>query len=237
MKSGRYWHYWDSCIFLHWLSDPDKDAAVVDGIEDIVMSVERGEAGVMTSVVTRIEILRSRLDKKQATTLFKLFVRPGIQQINVDPRVAQLAHDIRDFYASSSPPVSIRTPDCIHLASAIIYEADEMNTLDGAGKRRRPHDLISLSENVMGGKYKLPIRKPLRKQASMLTGARPLEIAPRAAERPTQLLQRYRPRRAQMTNKPEMIEGPEAFRRFRDATKAYSRCRKLRSRSMVEHRK
>ena len=70
MKSGRYWHYWDSCVFLHWLSDPNKDAAVVDGIEDIIMSVERGEAGVMTSVIMRIEVLRSRLDKKQAAKLF-----------------------------------------------------------------------------------------------------------------------------------------------------------------------
>lgn len=176
MKSGRYWHYWDSCIFLHWLSDPQKDAAVVDGIEDIVRLVERGDSGVMTSVITRIEILRSRLDKKHVTSFIKLFSRPGIQQINVDPRVAQLAHDIRDYYASQQPPVKFWTPDCIHIASAILYEADEMNTLDGAGKRRRPNDLITLNENVMGGLHRLVIRKPLRQQASILTGARPLQI-------------------------------------------------------------
>lgn len=78
----------------------------------------------------------------------------------LDPRVAQLAHDIRDFY-SEPDKRDMGTPDCIHLATAIIYAADEFNTLDGSGKKRR-HDLIPLSENIMGGKHKLPIRKPLR---------------------------------------------------------------------------
>jgi hypothetical protein len=179
MKSGKYWHYWDTCIFLHWLSDPQKDAAVVDGIEHIVREVERGHAGVMTSVITRIEILNTRIENKEADAFFKLFSRPSMQQVNVDPRIAQVAHDIRTFYASQEPPVRFWTPDCIHLATAVVYEADEMNTLDGAGPRRRPGDLLSLNAKVMGEKYRLPIRKPLRQQASILAGARPLEIAAR----------------------------------------------------------
>lgn len=181
MKSGRYWHYWDSCIFMHWFSDPKKDAAVVDGIEEIVRQVERGEAGVMTSVITRIEVLNCKMEKEYVERFFKLFSRPSMQQVNVDPRVAQLAHDIRDHYASLAKPVKLWTPDCIHLATAIIYEADEMNTLDGAGKRRRPSDLVSLSGSVMG-QHKLTIRKPLRQQGSILAGAKPLEIAKKTSE-------------------------------------------------------
>jgi predicted nucleic acid-binding protein len=160
MKIGRgLSFYWDTCIFLHWLSDPVKDRAVVDGIEDIVKMSERGDATIFTSTITRIEVLRSRLSDDAAEAFVKLFPR-AVEWVNVDPRIAALAHDIRNFYSEPGKR-EMGTPDCIHLATAIIYEADEMNTLDGSGKKRR-HDLIPLSGDVMGGKYKIVIRKPVR---------------------------------------------------------------------------
>lgn len=160
MKIGRgRTFYWDTCIFLHWLSDPVKDQQVVDGIEDIVQMSERGDATIFTSTITRIEVLRSKLSADAAEKFVKLFPR-AVEWVNVDPRVAQLAHDIRNFYSEPGKR-DMGTPDCIHLATAIIYAADEFNTLDGSGKKRR-HDLIPLSENIMGGKHKLPIRKPVR---------------------------------------------------------------------------
>jgi predicted nucleic acid-binding protein len=166
MKSGRYLHYFDTCIFLHWLSDPQKDAAVVDGIEDIVLAAERQQSVVIvTSVITRIEVLNTRLAPDAAARFSRMFGQFTVQSVNVDPRIAQLAHDIRDYYMSQTPIVKMATPDCIHLATAIHFECDEMNTLDGGGLRPRPNDLITLSENVMGGKYAIPIRKPLRKPA------------------------------------------------------------------------
>lgn len=160
MKIGRgRTFYWDTCIFLHWLSDPVKDRDVVDGIEDVIAMTERGNAVIFTSTITRIEVLRAKLTDDAAEKFVKLFPRP-VEWVNVDPRVAQLAHDIRSFY--SVPDMKdMSVPDCIHLATAIIYEADEMHTLDGSGKQRR-HDLIPLSGNVMNGKYKLPIVKPRR---------------------------------------------------------------------------
>ncbi|HEV7240643.1 MAG TPA: PIN domain-containing protein [Thermoanaerobaculia bacterium] len=166
MKSGRYLHYFDTCIFLHWLSDPQKDVAVVDGIEDIVLSAERQQSVIIvTSVITRIEILNARLAPDASERFNRMLGQFIVQTVNVDPRIALLAHDIRDYYMSQTPAVKLETPDCIHLATAIHFECDEMNTLDGGGLRKRPGDLLTLSENVMGGKYTIPIKKPLRKSS------------------------------------------------------------------------
>ena len=152
MKSGRYLHYFDTCIFLHWLSDPQKDAVVVDGIEDIVRDAERQQSIIIvTSVITRIEVLNARLARDASERFNRMFGQFTVQTVNVDPRIAQLAHDIRDYYMSQTPVVKLATPDCIHLATAIHFECDEMNTLDGGGMRKRPGDLLTLSENVMGG--------------------------------------------------------------------------------------
>jgi len=172
MRSGKYLHYFDTCIFLHWLVDNPKDADVVDGIEEIVIAAEKGEsATIVTSMITRIEVLKSKMGPAEADRFARMLGQFVVQSANVDPLVAQVAHEIRDYYHSQNPPLKLRTPDCIHLATAIVYECDEMNTLDGGGPRKRPHDLIPLSEKVCGGKYKIPIRKPRRmpKPATLFT--------------------------------------------------------------------
>lgn len=161
MRIGRVpSFYWDACIFLHWLSDPQKDQAVVDGIEDIVAMSERREVTIFTSTITRIEVLRSKLDDDTAGKFVSLFPR-AVEWVNVDPGIAAIAHDIRNFYHVPEM-ADMGTPDCIHLATAIVWEAAEMHTLDGSSKRQRRHGLLPLSGKVMGGKYPLIIKKPQR---------------------------------------------------------------------------
>lgn len=163
MKNGRYLHYFDTCVFLHWLSDPEKDRDVVDGIEQIVSLAEQNKSVIIvTSVITRIEVLKTKMTSENTERFARMLGQFSVQSVNVDPRVAMLAHDIRDYYQSQNPSVKFSTPDCIHLATAIQYGCDEMNTLDGSGERKRKNDLITISENVMGGKYQLLIRKPLK---------------------------------------------------------------------------
>lgn len=154
MKIGRgRTHYWDTCVFLHWLSDPVKDKNVIDAIEDIVRASERGDATIFTSTITCIEVLRGHLSVDAAEKFVALFPR-AVEWVNVTPTIAQIAHDIRDYYHSRLPQKKLKTPDCIHLATAIANSADEMNTLD------KP-DMLSLNENVLGGKYKLKIIRPV----------------------------------------------------------------------------
>jgi hypothetical protein len=78
---------------------------------------------------------------------------------------------------------NLGSPDCVHLATAIIYQADVFYTLDGGGKRGKANDLLPLNGNVAG--YPLTIRKPLASQGSLLIGLQaqpsarvPLKVVP-----------------------------------------------------------
>jgi hypothetical protein len=55
------------------------------------------------------------------------------------------------------------------LATAILHEADEFDTNEGGGKRKRGGDLIPLSGNVDG--YALKILNPLAAQPKLFYGA------------------------------------------------------------------
>src|SRR5277367_6240872 len=68
------------------------------------------------------------------------FKRRNVVQISVDTRISQRASAIRNYYNQRG--TKLTTPDSIHLATAIIYEADEFHTLDGDGKRQRANDLL-----------------------------------------------------------------------------------------------
>ena len=51
------------------------------------------------------------------------------------------------------------TTDCQHLATAILYEADEFHTLDGSGKRKKGTILQTITGKV-ANKYPLHILVP-----------------------------------------------------------------------------
>ncbi|EDN68925.1 hypothetical protein BGP_4208 [Beggiatoa sp. PS] len=54
----------------------------------------------------------------------------NFQEIAVDKRIASLAHDIRNFYQQNKTnAINIKTPDAIHLASAIHYQADQFHNV------------------------------------------------------------------------------------------------------------
>jgi hypothetical protein len=160
MKTGRPSYYWDTCIFLHWITDLVKIPGVIEGIEDTIKAAERGDAIIISSIITRIEVLRSDMTADQAETFLRLREREYIQWVNVDSRVAVRAHDFRNYYKvlDKAPHV----PDSIHVATATLFDVTEMNTLDGSSKKKRRFDLLPLSGNVMGGQYKLVIKQPER---------------------------------------------------------------------------
>ncbi|HEX8165602.1 MAG TPA: PIN domain-containing protein [Beijerinckiaceae bacterium] len=83
-----------------------------------------------------------------------------INRIGMDGKVASLAHDIRDHYMARAAEFggkTLSTPDAIHLATAILYRADEFHTFDNDGSAKSL-GLIPLSGNVGG--HRLTICKP-----------------------------------------------------------------------------
>lgn len=154
-------YYWDTCLFLAWLKDEERKTGEMAGVLEVVERAKRRDAKIITSVITQIEVLSAHIPVGM-DTLFKGLMR-RIDQVSVDIKIAALAHDIRNHYASAGSK-TVSTPDSIHLATAILYRADEFHTFDQAGSSRSL-GLLPLSGNVGG--HKLIVCKPEAKQPQL----------------------------------------------------------------------
>lgn len=165
MSIGKKKIYWDTCIFLAWLKEEKNEIGVMEGIEEVVRKIHNNEIILITSQITYIEVLQSRLDSDAQKKWKDIFNRRNYQMGDVTPKVGEKSHFIRDYYDQKG--IKLSTQDSIQLATAIIYGADEFHTLDGSGKPRNG-DLIPLNGNVAG--HKLKICVPYAEQGSLLTG-------------------------------------------------------------------
>lgn len=164
MKDNKPVYYWDSCIFLSWIKNEPRTPAEVAGLKDIAQKINNNEAYLITSALTTAEILESTLTKGQRNKLQDVMKRKNCEEKATTRAVWNLAHEIRDYYKSASPKDQLPTvtlPDAVHLASAILYGADELHTFDEKDRHKSPkrRALIPLSGSV-AGKYSLRICKP-----------------------------------------------------------------------------
>ncbi len=152
-------YYWDTCIFLAWLKDEERKAGEMAGVREVIEKNRKREVRLMTSVLTLTEVLASKIPVG-LENLYKGLIMRRVNRIGMDIKVAQLAHDIRDYYAQRATENGgkiLSTPDAIHLATAILYRADEFHTFDEEGGRKTL-GLLPLSGNVAG--HGLKICKP-----------------------------------------------------------------------------
>jgi predicted nucleic acid-binding protein len=162
MKIGRK-IYWDTTCWLAWLND-ERDTwpdSVMTGIQDVVYEVEMNLAVLFTSAVTRGEIFFGRLDLDKKTQFAKLMRRSNVREIDADPRVMDRVSAIREYHSARGE--RIQTPDATHLATAILYRADEFQTMDGLQKNGGIRRLLKLSGDVGG--YNLKIVHPYPRNA------------------------------------------------------------------------
>lgn len=170
MAGKRKRYYWCSCAFILWL-DEKGERVDIDGLAEVVSEVETGKADLFTSAMTRIEVLKGKMTAEQRDLFTKLFKRRNVVQVDMTTRVLDLSEKIRNW----NPKIS--SPDAVHLATAILYNADEFHTTDGGGKRKRAGDLLPLNGNVAG--YPLKICKPQGTQYNLLRGVGPLPEKPK----------------------------------------------------------
>ena len=120
--------------------------------------VERGNAILMTSVLWRAEVLDLHLTATQRKKLEESFDGRSLIEMSIDGRIMDLASEIRTFQRASKKKdilKNIRTPDAIHLATAIQYDATEFHTFDGARYGSNPGGLLTLDGNVGGHRLKI----------------------------------------------------------------------------------
>ncbi|EQD51504.1 hypothetical protein B1B_10993 [mine drainage metagenome] len=154
MAGNNPLYYWDTCLFLAWLKDEARTSGEMDGVREVVERSKRRDCRLMTSVLTTVEILQAKIPAGVDTLLSGLMKR--MLRVGVDTKVAQLAHDIRNHFAKEDDR-SLKTPDAIHLASAILHRADEFHTFD--------EQLIAMSDNVAG--HRLVICKPIARNPQL----------------------------------------------------------------------
>lgn len=156
-------YYFDTNIFLDWLnrnqSRPDSNA-----VFGLMQNVLQNQVNLVTSQITRLEILECKTDSTAYKTWIRLQGRRNVAVQAATSKIMDITLEIRDYYQSQkeSGAISKRTisvPDAIHVATAIYYNVDEMFTFD-AGKTDKktlsPSDLVS----PIAGKYVLNISVP-----------------------------------------------------------------------------
>lgn len=158
-------YYWDTCLFLAWLKDETRKSGEMDGVREVIARHKRREVRLVTSTLTRVEVLESRIPAGVGNAFTDLLKR--MTQLGMDTKIASLAHDLRDFYARNavaSKGKNISTPDAIHLATAIHHRADEFHTFDNDGSAKNL-GLLPLSGNVAG--HRLTICKPVARNPQL----------------------------------------------------------------------
>lgn len=154
MPGANPLYYWDTCLFLAWLKDESRASGEMAGVREVIERSKRRDCRLMTSVLTSVEVLQGRIPAG-FETLFNGLLR-RINRVGMDTKVAGIAHDIRNHYASTGAS-KLKTPDAIHLATAILHRADEFHTFD--------ETLIALSGNVAG--HRLLICKPIARNPEL----------------------------------------------------------------------
>lgn len=153
--------YWDTCVFLAWLKDEKRSAGEMEGVKAVADLVFKDKVILVTSTLTRAEILEGRVPKGAIKKYDSLMRRSNIVPQGLDMPIAKLTSEIRDHYRKTD--FELLTPDAVHLATAVYLKADEFQTFDGSDPNRSPRQkgkykrcgLLLISEDAAIKKLKI----------------------------------------------------------------------------------
>ncbi|MDO9096914.1 MAG: PIN domain-containing protein [Candidatus Methanoperedens sp.] len=153
--------YWDSCVFIAWLSNEVRTPAEMSGMEEVARLFDGNKIVLVTSVLSRVETLYGLMTKEAENKYIEVLSRPNLDEIEVHRDIAQLAHEIRSHYKSKGKKTPT-TVDAIHIATAIWAKVDELHTFDGCGKQ--PGMITLNGDEILNG---LKIMAPNAKQPTL----------------------------------------------------------------------
>jgi predicted nucleic acid-binding protein len=162
MAGGSSIIYWDTAVFIaYFTQEPTRTKEELTGIDQVVDAFDKGNCVLVTSMISKVELLPSKLGPANFARLSLLWKRKQFQPIEVTEAIIDIANEIREFYAAAGGKVPA-TPDCIHLATAIKVGVDVFQTFDGARKR----GLLQMDGNVAG--RNLSIKVPFVPQGKLI---------------------------------------------------------------------
>jgi predicted nucleic acid-binding protein len=140
--------YWDACVYLAWLMDEKSQGEdAIRAIEHVLRENFQRKNTIITSTLTFIEVLPSRIGAEKNEQFQRSFRTGHHIAYDVDPPIARKAAEIREKFIKREGGKNLATPDAIHVATALIYRADCIFTFDDGQKDRRHLGLLELDKN------------------------------------------------------------------------------------------
>lgn len=121
-------YYWESSIWIVYFNEGRQHPDVYEYLDEIFTLIMRDQVIIVTSVITRAELLESRLGPKNLRSYDDLFARKNIVDQPVTRAITMLASDYRSHFGSLTK--AGKFADAIHLATAVDNKVDEMHTTD-----------------------------------------------------------------------------------------------------------
>ena len=149
--------YWDSDCFLGYLQ---AEVGKVEKCDGVLERAERGEVLIVTSALTIAEVLwmrgAPRLTKDKASTVQKFFRKSYIRVVNVTRKISEAAQ----VYVWDN---DIRPKDAIHVATAVAFCCDSLETFDSgliakSGKVGTP--LLLIRQPQASAQARMPLVLP-----------------------------------------------------------------------------
>lgn len=143
-------YYWDACVYISWLDGGQgRTTSEMSDLQSVASGVQNNKAILVTSEITRVEVVKLNASAQAQFDAF--LMRPNSRPHTVDKPVIDRATKLRTAIPS------LKTPDSIHLATAMKFGVDSFHTFDGK--------LLALSgsPNV----NRMTIEKPATSQMSI----------------------------------------------------------------------
>jgi len=160
--------YWEACTYLAWLQNEEKAHGkdCIDALHRIAKDNFEKKNIIITSTITFVEVLSSTLGEENERKFRRSFRHQDHIAYDVDPPIAMKAREFRDRFLKYKGGKTLSTPDAIHLATAAIYKADEVWTLDNGQTDKKHLGLLELDGHEWADK--LAIKRPHVDQPDLL---------------------------------------------------------------------
>lgn len=152
--------YLDSCVIITHVSGEIRPLQEErDGVAKLIEDYNNHLHHIMTSALAIVEII---VDAPARTQFQLLRGHRDFHLYEIGTPVLDLSLEIREYYKNLQDGFrTFTTPDAIHLATAIIYEADIFYTFDGSTpSSNRSGRKILGTPSPIAGKYPLKIDRP-----------------------------------------------------------------------------
>ncbi|MEO8035448.1 MAG: PIN domain-containing protein, partial [Acidobacteriota bacterium] len=125
---GKPLYYWESSIWITYFNEGSQHPDVFERIEEMIDLIKKKQITVLTSGLTRVELLELRIDPAKLRFYDEQLNRRNVHDVAVTRSIAALASDYRSHFPSLKSGKKIA--DAIHLATAVDAVADELHTTD-----------------------------------------------------------------------------------------------------------